>query len=322
MSSLAAARADGYYYPPGFDPETHGSLNRYQGIHPLGERAKNLHLGILVVRFEMPFKVSCLSCSAIVDKGVRFNAEKKRVGSYFYTPVFSFSFSCPACSHPFVITTDPKRSRYLCTQGLKQRLGDEPDEASGNPRLLQPEERDRLAADPVRAREEKLLSLRRRQLLVLQREEQRLAEEETPQQQHQRERISDERHAVAQLLQQQQADDYTANRRMRQQLQQRKRAAAAAATAAAAEEGVEVETDDAALKGIRFKKRLTRIERLASQLAKKHASIFPTQKRDFSTICKSEAVAMRLAHAAPPKKRSRKQRLQSNQQTPPPIFEC
>ncbi|KAL8447821.1 hypothetical protein Emed_004116 [Eimeria media] len=248
MSSLAAARADGFYYPPSFDPETHGTLNRFQGSHPLGERAKDIHLGILVVRFEMPFKVSCLSCETIVDKGVRFNAQKKRVGSYFSTPVYSFAFSCPSCNHPFVITTDPKRSRYLCTQGLKQRLGDEPDEASGNLRLLQPEERERLAANPVLAREEKLLSLRQRQLLLLREEERRLAEEETPQQQQQRERISSQRLAAAQLLQQQQADDYAANRRMRQQLQQRKRAAAAAATAAAAEEGVEVEADEACLR--------------------------------------------------------------------------
>jgi hypothetical protein len=28
MSSLAAARADNFYYPPGFDPEKHGSLNK------------------------------------------------------------------------------------------------------------------------------------------------------------------------------------------------------------------------------------------------------------------------------------------------------
>ncbi|KAL8269989.1 hypothetical protein Esti_006089 [Eimeria stiedai] len=250
MSSLAAARADGFYYPPAFDPETHGSLNRFQGSHALGERAKHLHLGILVVRFELPFKASCLSCQAIVDKGVRFNAEKRRVGAYFSTPVYSFSFSCPSCNRPFVITTDPKRARYLCTQGLKQRLGDEPDAASGNPRLLQPEERERLAANPVLEREEKLVSRRQRQLLLLQQEEQRLAEEETPQQQQLRECISSQRLAAAQLLlQQQQADDYAANRLMRQQLQQRKRAAAAAA--AAAEEGVEVEADEASLRGVR-----------------------------------------------------------------------
>ncbi|KAL8424566.1 hypothetical protein Efla_005672 [Eimeria flavescens] len=305
MSSLAAARADGYYYSPDFDPETHGTLNRYHGSHPLGDRAKGLAEGVLVVRFEMPFKASCLSCDRIVDKGVRFNAHKKRVGCYFSTPVYAFSFGCPACSSSLTITTDPKRARYLCTQGLKQRLGDEPAPETGNPRLLQPEERARLAANPIQFREEKLLLRRQRQLLLQQEEEQRLAELETPQQRQQREEVNNAREAAAQLLQQRHADDYAANRRMRELLRQRKKAAAAAATAAAAAEGVEVEADEEALRGVRFKQRRTRLDRLASQLAKKHASIFPMHKRDFSSICKSEAVAARLAHAAPPTKRSK-----------------
>jgi hypothetical protein len=33
MSSLAAARADNFYYPPGFDPAKHGSLNKVTS-HP------------------------------------------------------------------------------------------------------------------------------------------------------------------------------------------------------------------------------------------------------------------------------------------------
>ncbi|XP_026194586.1 coiled-coil domain-containing protein 130 homolog [Cyclospora cayetanensis] len=127
MSSLAAARADGYYYGPDYDPAIHGSLNKYRGSHPLGDRAKDIALGILVVRFEMPYKVICLSCGAITDKGVRFNAKKQRVGSYFSTPVYSFSFPCPQCSNLFVITTDPKRALYLCTTGLKQKVEELPD---------------------------------------------------------------------------------------------------------------------------------------------------------------------------------------------------
>ena len=39
MSSLAAARADNYYYPKEWDPSW-GSLNKYQNSHPLGIRAK------------------------------------------------------------------------------------------------------------------------------------------------------------------------------------------------------------------------------------------------------------------------------------------
>jgi len=49
------------YYPPDWNPDK-GSLNQYKGQHPLRERAKNLHLGILVVRFEMPFNIWCNGC--------------------------------------------------------------------------------------------------------------------------------------------------------------------------------------------------------------------------------------------------------------------
>ena len=42
MASLAASRADGYYYPPDYDGEKHGTINQYNGSHPLGARARNL----------------------------------------------------------------------------------------------------------------------------------------------------------------------------------------------------------------------------------------------------------------------------------------
>lgn len=296
MSSLAAARADGFYYGPEYDPKVHGSLNKYRGSHPLGDRAKDIRLGILVIRFEMPFKVSCLSCNTIVDKGVRFNAKKEKVGCYFTTPVYSFTFECPECKNPFIITTDPKRARYICTQGLRQRQEDTPDPGSGNPRLLQPEERERLDANPIKKREEMLMLRRQRGLMLQREEEQQLEAEETPQQRQLRERITRSRLAAAQLLQEQQADDYSANRRMREQLRQRKRAAATPSRDSDGEDHLE---------GIRFRKKLTRIDKLATQLAKTHSSIFPKHKRDFSSICKSDAVALRLAHAASSKKRTK-----------------
>lgn len=52
MSSLAAARADNFYFPPKWTPEA-GSLNKFHGVPPghLGVRAKKMHLGILVIRY-------------------------------------------------------------------------------------------------------------------------------------------------------------------------------------------------------------------------------------------------------------------------------
>lgn len=57
MSSLAAARADNFYYDPGWTPAA-GSLNTYHGTHALGKRASKLKSqGILVIRCVSP--VAC-----------------------------------------------------------------------------------------------------------------------------------------------------------------------------------------------------------------------------------------------------------------------
>jgi coiled-coil domain-containing protein 130 len=50
MSSLAASRADNFYFPPDFDPNQ-GSLNAQQGTHALGKRAKHIDKGIITVRY-------------------------------------------------------------------------------------------------------------------------------------------------------------------------------------------------------------------------------------------------------------------------------
>ncbi|PKI55951.1 hypothetical protein CRG98_023683, partial [Punica granatum] len=47
-SSLAAARADNFYYPPEWTPEQ-GSLNKFHGQHALRERARKLDQGILII---------------------------------------------------------------------------------------------------------------------------------------------------------------------------------------------------------------------------------------------------------------------------------
>ncbi|GLU04797.1 hypothetical protein SLE2022_219280 [Rubroshorea leprosula] len=69
MSSLAAARADNFYYLPEWDP-SQGSLNKFHGQHDLRERARKIDQGILVIRFETP--VWC---------------EKKQVGNYYSTKI-------------------------------------------------------------------------------------------------------------------------------------------------------------------------------------------------------------------------------------------
>jgi len=83
MSTLAAAKADNFYFPPEYKPSD-GSLNKFRKSHgALGKRANKLHLGILVIRFEVPWNMWCTTCKAHIGRGVRYNAEKKTCGQLF-----------------------------------------------------------------------------------------------------------------------------------------------------------------------------------------------------------------------------------------------
>lgn len=157
MSTLAAARADNFYFPPEWDPKK-GSMNKQQGQHPLRERAKKIDQGILVIRytidvtcvahphkqvawlnntrscsalcvtwqagcrFEMPFNVWCDGCGHLIGKGVRFNAEKQEIGKYHSTKIWSFTMTAPCCQQRIEVQTDPKNAQYNVVSGGKQKV--------------------------------------------------------------------------------------------------------------------------------------------------------------------------------------------------------
>ncbi|GAB4840245.1 hypothetical protein Ancab_021010 [Ancistrocladus abbreviatus] len=121
MSSLAAARADNFYYPPEWDP-SQGSLNKFHGQHALRERARKIDQGILIIRFEMPFNIWCEGCNAMIAKGVRFNAEKKQVGNYYSTKIWSFTMKSACCKQVIVIQTDPKNCEYVIISGARRKI--------------------------------------------------------------------------------------------------------------------------------------------------------------------------------------------------------
>lgn len=79
-------------------------------------------MGILIVRFEMPFNIWCLGCNAHIGKGVRYNAEKKQVGNYFSTKIWQFTMKCHLCNNKIVVTTDPKSTQYLITSGGRAKI--------------------------------------------------------------------------------------------------------------------------------------------------------------------------------------------------------
>jgi coiled-coil domain-containing protein 130 len=78
-------------------------------------------LYLALFSFELPFNIWCLRCERHLARGVRFNAEKKEIGKYYSTPIFSFRMKCPSCSNWIEIKTDPKNSEYQVTEGAKKK---------------------------------------------------------------------------------------------------------------------------------------------------------------------------------------------------------
>ncbi|KAK7731064.1 Protein saf4 [Cytospora paraplurivora] len=113
----------GRYVPP--DQEGLSTGNQLARKHPLGARASRLKTeGILTVRFEMPFAVWCDNCRpqpGIIGQGVRFNAEKKKVGNYYSSPVYSFRMRHVACGGWIEVRTDPKNTAYVVVAGGRKR---------------------------------------------------------------------------------------------------------------------------------------------------------------------------------------------------------
>ncbi|KAL0277668.1 UNVERIFIED_CONTAM: hypothetical protein PYX00_004880 [Menopon gallinae] len=108
------------YYPPDYDPRK-GGINKFQGTHALRERARKLHMGILIIRFEMPFNIWCDGCGNHIGMGVRYNAEKKKIGMYYTTPIYQFRMKCHLCDNHFEIKTDPGNLEYVIVSGARRQ---------------------------------------------------------------------------------------------------------------------------------------------------------------------------------------------------------
>ena len=148
---MAERKAVNKYYPPDWDPSK-GSLNTFHGSHPLRERASKLRShGILVVRFEMPFHIRCLSCQSHIGRGVRYNADKQSTGHYLSTPTFSFTITCHLCGGRIRIDTDPQAGDYVIKEGGSRIAegGGEDDDRLVVGDDADDEERQRRDADPL-----------------------------------------------------------------------------------------------------------------------------------------------------------------------------
>ena len=138
----------GRYVPPDLEGSTSG--NKIHKKRAPGTLRKD---GTQTVRFEMPFAVWCHTCQphAIIGQGVRFNAEKKKVGYYYSTPIWQFRMKHAACSGWIEVRTDPKNTAYVVTEGGKARdYGEDEDkvrEGEGGVPILTDAERERRRTD-------------------------------------------------------------------------------------------------------------------------------------------------------------------------------
>lgn len=117
---MGERKGQNMYYPPDYDPK-YGGLNKFQGTHALRERARKLDQGILIIRFEMPYNIWCEGCKNHIGMGVRYNAEKKKVGMYYTTPVYQFRMKCHLCDNHFEIKTDPGKLDYEIVSGARRQ---------------------------------------------------------------------------------------------------------------------------------------------------------------------------------------------------------
>ena len=69
----------------------------------------------------MPYNVWCGGCKNLIGRGTRFNAEKKAIGKYFSTTIWSFRMKCAQCSNWIEIHTDPQNHDYVIHSGAERR---------------------------------------------------------------------------------------------------------------------------------------------------------------------------------------------------------
>jgi len=128
---MVERKGQNFYYPPDFNPDKHKNLNNYHGVHALRERANKIDQGIIIIRFEMPYNIWCGSnaedpdpnikgCRKHIGMGVRYNAEKTKLGMYYTTPIYQFKMTCHLCMNPIIIKTDPGNMDYVITSGARR----------------------------------------------------------------------------------------------------------------------------------------------------------------------------------------------------------
>ncbi|KAF7726920.1 hypothetical protein EC973_008215 [Apophysomyces ossiformis] len=142
------------YYPPDWTPEK-GTVNQHVGKHPLGARARKIDQGILVVRQRYSSAFDRDAAAHFPCTGVRYNAEKKKIGNYYSTPILQFRMKCHLCSQWIEIHTDPKNAQYVVVSGARKKVEEwEPEDSEvirlkGTTTIVDEETKEKLETDAM-----------------------------------------------------------------------------------------------------------------------------------------------------------------------------
>eukprot|EP00117_Sycon_ciliatum_P004595 scpid55137/ scgid2373/ Coiled-coil domain-containing protein 130; 9 kDa protein len=145
---MAERKTVNKYYPPEWRPEM-GSINKYRNSHPLRDRARKMHEGVMIIRFELPYNIWCGGCGKHVGMGVRYNSEKRKVGNYYTTPIYRFRMKCHLCDNHFEIETDPKNMEYVIVSGATRKEERWDSKDTETVEATDSEAKKRLASDPM-----------------------------------------------------------------------------------------------------------------------------------------------------------------------------
>ncbi|KAM3865317.1 putative splicing factor YJU2B [Diretmus argenteus] len=69
----------------------------------------------------MPYNIWCDGCKNHIGMGVRYNAEKKKVGNYYTTPIYRFRMKCHLCVNYIEMQTDPATCDYVIVSGARRK---------------------------------------------------------------------------------------------------------------------------------------------------------------------------------------------------------
>lgn len=67
----------------------------------------------------MPYNIWCEGCKNPIGMGVRYNAEKSKIGMYYTTPIYKFRMKCHLCDNHFEIKTDPAVCIFCYSSSFK-----------------------------------------------------------------------------------------------------------------------------------------------------------------------------------------------------------